>query len=242
MTQRRVGTSGWSYQHWRGVFYPEDLPRGHELEHYTTVFDTVELNSSFYHMPKPQTVAGWHDRTPQGFLFAVKGSRFISHRRKLADCAEPVGRLMEVLGPMQEKTGPILWQLPAGFHCNVSQLGDFLDLRPADQRWAWEFRHESWFCDEVYALLGEHNCALVWADTPRYPLETVVTADFLYARLHGHEELYASNYSDEQLGWWAQQLTEAAGEDRDIFVYFDNDAEGYAPQNALNLRQMMQET
>ena len=239
MAQQRVGTSGWSYQHWRGVFYPQDLRRGQELEHYTTVFDTVELNSSFYHIPQPQTAAGWYERTPQDFLFAVKGSRFISHRRKLADCQEPLQRLMEALQPMQEKVGLILWQLPPGLHCDVSRLDDFLQLRPAEQRWTWEFRHESWFCDEVYALLQEHNCALVWADTPKYPLETVVTTDFLYARLHGHEQLYASNYSDEQLRWWANQLMEAAGEDRDIFVYFDNDAEGYAPHNALALRQIL---
>jgi len=242
VAQRRVGTSGWFYSNWRGSFYPDDLSRGKELEYYTTVFDTVELNASFYHMPKEKTARGWHDRTPDEFLFAIKGNRYISHRQKLDGCEEPLARFIQSIEPMGEKVGPILWQLPPGFHEDSARLADFLSLRPTDQRWAWEFRHESWFCDETYALLQQHNCALVWADTPEYPLETVVTADFLYARLHGHEKLYVSNYNDEQLHWWAEQLTQAAGEDRDIFVYFDNDAEGYAPQNALTLRQMLEET
>jgi len=199
----------------------------------------VELNASFYGLPQQKTAQGWQERTPDNFLFAVKGSRYISHRLKLADCQEPLQRFLEALTPMQPKVGPILWQLPSGFHLNAARLEGFLQLRPPDQRWAWEFRHDSWFCEEVYALLQEHNCALVWADTPDYPLKTVVTTDFLYARLHGHEKLYASNYSDEQLGWWAEQLTEAAGQQRDIFVYFDNDIEGYAPQNALRLREIL---
>lgn len=179
MAQRRAGTSGWSYKHWRGVFYPEDLAQGRELEYYTTVFDTVELNSSCYHIPKPITTQEWYERTLENFLFAIKGSRFIPHRKKLADCEEPLQRITQALEPLREKLGPILWQLSPGFHQDISRRGDFLTLQPADQRWAWEFRHKSWFCDEVYSLLEQHNCALVWGDTPKYPLETVVTAELL---------------------------------------------------------------
>ncbi len=239
MAERRVGTSGWSYDHWRGDFYPDDLTRGKELEHYATVFNTVELNSSFYHLPKPQTAQGWHERTPPGFVFAVKGSRYISHRLKLTEADEAMKRFTDSIKPLAEKTGPILWQLPPGFACDQQRLASFLELKPPDQRWAWEFRHESWFGPEVYELLEGYNCALVWADAPNYPLETVITADFTYARLHGHEKLYASNYSDEQLKDWAEKLVTAGGEERDIFVYFDNDAAGHAPRNALTLREML---
>ncbi len=239
MAERRVGTSGWSYDHWRGNFYPDELAKGRELEHYATVFDTVELNSSFYHLPKPTTARSWHKRTPPGFLFAVKGSRYISHRLKLTDAGEALQRFADSIKPLAEKSGPILWQLPPGFAYARQRLASFLELKPPEQRWAWEFRHESWFCPEVYELLEAHNCALVWADTPDYPLETVVTADFIYARLHGHEKLYVSNYTDEQLEDWAEKLLVAAGSERDIFVYFDNDAAGHAPRNALTLREIL---
>ncbi len=239
MAERRVGTSGWSYDHWRGNFYPADLAKGKELEHYATVFDTVELNSSFYHLPKPKTARNWHERTPRAFVFAVKGSRYITHRLKLADASEPVQRLVDSIKPLAEKTGPILWQLSPGFACDQKRLASFLELKPPDQHWACEFRHESWFCPDVYELLAAHNCALVWADTPNYPLATIATADFIYARLHGHSHLYVSDYDDEQLRNWAQKLLAAAGEDRDIFAYFDNDAKGHAPKNALTMRQML---
>jgi len=241
MAERRVGTSGWSYDHWRGGFYPDDIARGKELEHYATVFDTVELNSSFYHLPKPKTAQGWHERTPHGFVFAVKGSRYISHRLKLTDAGEAVQRFVDSIKPLAEKSGPILWQLPPGFACDRQRLASFLELKPPDQRWAWEFRHESWFCSEVYELLERHNCALVWADTPDYPLETVATADFIYTRLHGHDKLYVSNYSDEQLESWTEKLLAAAGDECDIFVYFDNDTKGHAPRNAVTMRQMLRQ-
>jgi len=239
MAERRVGTSGWSYAHWRGDFYPDDLPRGKELEHYATVFDTVELNSSFYHLPKPKTAQSWHERTPPGFVFAMKGSRYISHRLKLTGAGEAVQRFVDSIKPLARKSGPILWQLPPGFTCDQQRLASFLELKPPEQRWALEFRHEGWFYPEVYELLETHNCALVWADTPDYPLKTVVTADFIYARLHGHEKLYISNYSHEQLESWAERLLAAAGDERDIFAYFDNDAEGHAPRNAITMRQML---
>jgi len=238
MSEIRIGTSGWSYKHWQDVFYPQDVPASRYLEHYATVFNTVELNASFYRTPQAKTVQNWHTRTPEGFLFAIKGSRFISHKLRLRDCAEPLARQAQAIEPFKEKKGPILWQLAPSSQADLRLLRDFITLRPPQERWAFEFRHATWFTEPVYELLSEHNCALVWADTPKYPLETVATADFLYARLHGHEALYASDYSHEQLSGWKAQLEEKAEGWRDIYVYFDNDVHGHAPANAQRLKGM----
>jgi len=238
MCQVHIGTSGWSYKHWQGLFYPPTVPASKYLEYYATVFDTVELNSTFYRTPQPKTAHNWYQRTPERFVFSVKGSRFITHRLRLRDCAEPLARQTEALQPLGEKLGPVFWQFPPSFGPDLPLLADFVALKPAGQRWAFEFRHPGWFSDEVYEFLAAHNCALIWADSPRYPLHTVATADFLYARLHGHEKLYASNYDDEQLRWWKAELEEKAQGRRSIYVYFDNDVHGYAPANARRLKEM----
>jgi len=244
MARARVGTSGWCYRDWMdGAFYPPGTRRGQELEEYCKVFDCVELNSSFYHTPKEQTLLGWRRRTPEGFLFAYKGSRTITHRfklagEKLAESVEFFFSRARLLGP---RLGPILWQLSPQFAADLDRLAAFLSLLPDDLLHAFEFRHESWFCEEVYDLLRRHNAALVWGDTPKYPLHKVVTADFVYARLHGHEKLYRSRYTTEQLAEWAEDFREQLGVGRDVYVFFDNDYHAYAPQNALELRAMLEE-
>jgi len=240
MSEIRVGTSGWSYDHWHGTLYPDDLPKSRELEHYVTVFDTVEINGTFYGTPSETVVRGWYETAPEGFLYAVKGNRYLTHNIKLKDAADSVRYQRDALEPLREKLGPVLWQLSEHFHADAERLADFLPLREQGERWAFEFRHESWFCQEVYALLREHDCALVWADTPDYPLHLEVTADWLYCRLHGHEVLYVSPYDDRQLGWWKARINEASEGRRDSFVYFDNDSKGHAPRDALRLREMLQ--
>lgn len=242
MAQIRVGTSGWLYAHWRGRFYPEKLPKTHWFGHYVTVFDTVELNGTFYGTPRETTVQKWYASTPEGFLFSAKGARYITHNKKLLAVTDSLKRQQQALEPLREKLGPILWQLSSHWGLNLDRLRQFLALRPAEQRWCFEFRSPSCFCSEVYALLREHNCALVWADTPEYPCVAEVTADFLYARLHGHEELYASRYSDTQLREWCDLLKRSAEDARDIFAYFDNDANGHAPYDALRLRELLATT
>ena len=239
MAEIRVGTSGWSYRHWHGPFYPEGVARSHELEYYVTVFDTVEINGTFYGTPSKRAVEGWYQTAPEGFLYAVKGNRYITHNLKLNDPADAVQRMRAVIEPLGDKCGPILWQFGRNFSAHIDRLANYLKLRAPAERWAFEFRHESWFRDEVYQVLADHNCALVWADTPHYPLHLQVTADWLYCRLHGHEVLYVSAYDDRQLGWWQAQLHQASAGERDIFVYFDNDAMGRAPRDALRLREML---
>ncbi|HEY3397942.1 MAG TPA: DUF72 domain-containing protein [Armatimonadota bacterium] len=240
MREIRVGTSGWSYPHWRGRFYPEGLAADQELEYYAGVFDTVELNTTFYHTVRESTAQKWHDRTPPGFRFAVKGNRYLTHNRKLHDCAEPLQLQRRSLAPLAEKLGPLLWQLPPNFGADLPRLADFLALKPPRERWAWEFRHESWFCAEVYAVLREHHCALVWADGPAQPPDPPAPTDFLYVRFHGLAASDAGNYSEQDLRTWAQRL-QAAGEDRDLYAYFNNDYQAYAPANAARLRELLSE-
>ncbi|MCX7597675.1 MAG: DUF72 domain-containing protein [Armatimonadetes bacterium] len=240
MAKAWIGTSGWAYRHWRsGVFYPEDLKGVDQLTHYASVFDCVELNSTFYHTPRETTIRTWVERTPSGFLFAYKGSRVITHLRRLREVEEPTRLVMSRAALLGEKLGPILWQFPPGFHYDPDRLVAFLRLLPPGHRYAFEFRHQSWFQEPCYELLRQHKATLVWADTPRYPLVKEITADFVYARLHGHEVLYASCYTEAQLEEWAADFRHALQQGRDVFVFFDNDAEGYAPHNALALREIL---
>jgi uncharacterized protein YecE (DUF72 family) len=239
--QLRIGTSGWSYHHWLdGVFYPGDLERGGELAFYATVFDCVEINSSFYHTPRESTLRSWANKTPENFSFAYKASRTITHRRKLLDVREPVDFMLSRASLLGPKLGPILWQFPPSFTADIPRLANFLALLPRHMRHAFEFRHGSWFCDATYEVLGEYEAALVWSDTPSYPLEKVVTARLVYVRLHGHEKLYSSCYTRAQLQEWAESLFPHLQSGHDVFVFFDNDAHGYAPRNALELREIMQ--
>lgn len=237
--QIRVGTSGWMYDHWRGRFYPEKLAKTKWFTHYLRVFDTVELNGTFYGTPRVETVQKWHESTPEGFLFAVKGARYLTHTKRLHGAEESLRRQNEPLAALGAKLGPILWQFPPKGEADLGLFREFLALRPPEQRWCFEFRHVSYFREEVYEALAEHNCALVWADTPQYPFAAEVTGDFLYARLHGHEVFYVSKYSESQLAWWRDQLLGAAEGRRDIFAYFDNDAHGHAPHDAWRLRQLL---
>jgi uncharacterized protein YecE (DUF72 family) len=237
MPELRIGTSGWAYEHWRGgAWYPADVKRGGELEYYSGRFDSVEVNSSFYHVPRETTFRAWAEKTPDHFLFAVKASRYITHRLKLKDAAEPLRLVMSRASLLGHKLGPVLFQLSPSYTLDVDRLGEFAALLPRGKRFTFEFRHPSWFCDETYALLSSRNLSLTIADTPEYPCVERVTADFVYVRLHGHEALYASNYSPKQLSEWAGKIRTWLEDGRDVCVYFDNDACAFAPRNALELR------
>ena len=241
MTKFFIGTSGWSYSHWKGLFYPESLSPTKFLNYYLSKFDTVEVNSSFYHLPREQTFKNWYKKTPKDFLFSVKASRFISHRKKLKDCFEPWKLFYSRAKFLKEKLGPILFQLPPGFKADKSRLEDFLKILPKNQRFTFEFRHLSWFNKSVYQTLKKHKIALTIADTPSYPLVKKITADFTYLRLHGHKELYASNYSGASLKKWARLIKKWVKDFKlkAVYVYFDNDAHCFAPQNALRLKKLL---
>jgi uncharacterized protein YecE (DUF72 family) len=282
-----VGISGWTYPGWRRVFYPQGLAHRRELEYASRRMDSIEINGSFYSLQRPTSYAKWHDETPPGFVFAVKGSRFITHMLKLrnVETALPNFFASGVLR-LREKLGPILWQFPERFPADLDRFARFLEALPKTSseaagiaerhdhrldgrawteaevdiplRHAFEIRHPEFLGPDFVALLREHDAALVFADTAgRWPYAEDVTADFVYVRLHGAEQLYASGYTDEQLDWWAARIREwrrgcqpsdatcvaplandaAAG--RDVYVYFDNDAKVHAPFDAIRLKERL---
>jgi len=239
MTEVRIGTSGFTYGHWRNIFYPNDLPIRDFLKWYSQRFDTVEINSSFYHLPRETTYKNWYATTPKNFLFALKASRFITHIKKLHDCQEPLQTFLERAKILKEKLGPILFQVSPFWKCNLGRLGEFLRCIPKDVNATFEFRHESWFSQEVYETLGKRNISLTIADTPSYPMVERLTADFIYIRLHGHEHLYASDYTEEELQVWASKINKWKKMVKIIYVYFDNDAWGFAVKNAIRLKELL---
>jgi uncharacterized protein YecE (DUF72 family) len=231
----RIGCSGWNYRHWRELVYPKGLPAHRWLEHYATLFDTVEVNATFYRLPTVSAVARWVEQTPPGFVFAVKSSRFLTHVKRLTDLGEPVRRFYERLEPLARspKLGPVLWQLPESFHRNDGRLGAALAALPPG-RHCFEFRHPSWFADEVYELLRRHGAALVIGDDPRRPFQVrELTADFTYLRLHhGGGD---GSYSHRTLAAWARRIEQWRAE-VDVYAYFNNDWGGFAIENGLWLR------
>jgi uncharacterized protein YecE (DUF72 family) len=233
-----IGCSGWNYAHWRnGVFYPPRLPAAAWLGYYAQHFETVEVNATFYRLPKESTVAGWVERTPPDFVFAVKASRYLTHVKRLDGLRDGLDVLLGRLRPLvgSPKLGPILWQLPPTFRRDDDRLGAALELLPGELRHAFEFRDESWFVEETYRLLREHNVALVVADRAGAPglRREELTADFSYVRFHAGA--HGGNYSHHELGAWRRKLAGLA-RSGDVFAYFNNDWEGYAVENALYLR------
>jgi len=239
----RLGCSGWNYAHWRhGVFYPERCPPARWLRYYAQFFDTVELNNTFYRLPRTTAVARWVTESPAGFVFAVKVSRYITHVKRLVDTEEHLPLLLERIEPMMRSTklGPLLWQLPPTFRRDDDRLAAALATFPSGLRHAIEFRHESWFVPEVTALLRERNVALVIADRPEIvSFQThELTADFAFVRFHHGCRGLRGNYSDRELDEWAERIR-GWGERGDVFAYFNNDWEGFAPRNALGLKERL---
>jgi uncharacterized protein YecE (DUF72 family) len=236
----RIGCSGWNYQHWREVVYPKGVPVRRWLEHYATLFDTVEVNSTFYRLPSVSAVEGWVEQSPPGFLFAVKASRFLTHMKRLTDMGTPLQRFNERIDPLvrSPKLGPVLWQLPETFHRNDERLAAALAALPRG-RHCFEFRHASWFVDKVYELLRGHGVALVIGDEPRRIFQTrELTADFTYLRFHhGGGD---GNYSHRQLGVWARRIEEWR-RSVDVYAYFNNDWGGFAVENGLWLKERLGE-
>lgn len=231
-----IGTSGYQYAHWRGVFYPDALPREHWLAHYAAHFATVEINNTFYHLPDAATFRAWRDAVPAGFRFAVKFSRFGSHLKKLKDPHDTIGRFLEGASLLGNKLGPILVQLPGRWRVNTERLDAFLEAAPRDHRWAVEFRDASWLCDEVYRVLEAHHAALCRHDIlPDHPQR--LTADWTYLRFHGAP--YRGRYSPQYLTAQARRLVDLASDDRDVYAYFNNDEAGYAVENARQLRRYL---
>lgn len=284
MRELRIGISGWSYREWRGgSFYPKGLSQTRELEYVGERFNSIEINATFYKLQSPASFRKWRDAVPNDVVFALKGSKYITHQKKLNDVRIPLANFFASgLLELGEQIGPILWQFPAWYKFERERLEEFISLLPrstsdaaalaADNtikdkgnasvemhgnvplRYAFEPRHPSFFSEEFVLLLREHNAALAFADSAqRFPYAEDVTADFVYIRLHGSLELYASGYTDEELAWWARRINSwksgreprdarkivagkfHSGEKRDVYVYFDNDIHAHAPFDAMHL-------
>ena len=236
----RVGCSGWQYDDWRGRLYPEGLAKGRWLGRYSEVFDTVEVNSTFYRLASRDAVARWVDETPPDFVFAAKASRYLTHIKRLQNLAEGIGRFYDGIEPLVEsgKLGAVVWQFPANFTRDDDRLGRALPLLPPG-RHCFEFRHESWFTEAVYKQLRAHGAALVIADHPRWPFQArELTTDWTLVRLHHGHRGRGGNYSKTEIAEWADRISEWRRE-AEVLVYFNNDWKGYAPDNALELRRLL---
>jgi uncharacterized protein YecE (DUF72 family) len=234
----RIGTSGWHYKHWVGRFYPERWPAAKMLAYYQERFDTVELNNSFYRLPVESGLKQWRASTPLNFLFAAKGSRFLTHMKKLKDAEPGIEKFFARVELLQEKLGPVLFQLPPNFGVNLERLDTFIGALPQSHRYAFEFRDPSWNTPEVCQLLRKHNAAWCSFDLAGYQSPVEITADFAYVRLHGPGGKYQGSYSDEALRAWAARIEEWRRTLGAIYVYFDNDDSGFAAFNALRLKEL----
>ena len=235
-----IGTSGWHYEHWRGRFYPEELTKVRWLEFYTSHFTTVELNNSFYHLPSEAAFATWRNSSPANFTFAVKVSRFITHIKRLKNTEEAIDKFITRAKILEEKLGPLLYQLPPNMPRNDELLESFLSTLPQGMKHVFEFRHQSWLEEKVFEILHKYNIGLCIFDMPSVSCPLVATADFAYIRFHGSTGLYFSCYSDEELADWAEKLANLASNLEAIYIYFNNDAEAFAVRNASTLRNYLQ--
>ncbi len=235
-----IGTSGWHYAHWRGPFYPLILPVKKFLEYYAACFSSVEINNTFYRLPKKEILTVWRDMAPRGFLFAVKANRFITHMKKLKDPEKSLAPFLEGVEVLGEKLGPILFQLPPRWKFQPARLEEFLKALPARRRYAFEFRDPGWLNPAAYELLAKWKAAFCVYDFAGRQSPAVVTADFIYLRFHGPEGPYQGQYDSRTLTNWAAQFLGWAQEGKEVFCYFDNDEAGYAIADALRLKETVQ--
>ena len=235
----RIGTSGWHYPHWRGPFYPPKFPAAKMLEFYARHFDTVELNNTFYRLPPESAAAEWRRGTPAGFVFAAKGSRFLTHMRKLKDAGPGIEHFFERIQPLGRKLGPIVFQLPPRWHVNAERLDAFLEALPRRRRYAFEFRDPTWHTPEIYGILRRHRAAFCIFEIGGFRSPVEITANFGYVRLHGPGGPYQGSYSRTELRNWTSRLREWECNLKSSYIYFDNDQAGFAANDALTLKQML---
>lgn len=230
-----VGTSGWGYNPWKGTFYPQNLPNREWISYYAKHFDSVEINTTFYHLPRPQQIVNWEEMVPKRFTFAIKGSRYITHLKRLKEPGQGVKKMMRVLRSRKKK-GPIIFQLPPRFPKDIERLEKFIKILPKHQRYAIEFRDPDWHQDDVLGLLKRHNVAFCLFEKEKLFSPRLVTAPFVYVRLHGRKEDYKGNYSRSELRDWHTWLK---AQMRDVYIYFDNTTEKiYALENAMTFKKM----
>ncbi|MBP1747940.1 MAG: hypothetical protein H6Q52_479 [Deltaproteobacteria bacterium] len=240
MARLRIGCSGFSYKDWKGTFYPGELPGRRWLTHYSGIFPTVELNVTFYRLPRADTFAKWYSETPADFSFAVKGSRLITHLKRLREVDGLVEEFFARASSLKEKLSVILWQFPSSFTFEKDRFKRFLAILDKYPAWnAFEFRSDTWINEDVARMCRSHGAALCMADWPQFITSLPVTADFVYIRRHGEQGSYTSSYSRESLEKDARRISTYLDEGLDVFIYFNNDAHGYAPNNAKELRELV---
>jgi uncharacterized protein YecE (DUF72 family) len=238
MAQVRIGLSGWSYPHWRGAFYPEGLRVKDQLAYCASRFPTLEINGSFYRLPTEKAVASWREGVPDGFVFAWKASRYITHYRRLKDVDDSLELVFGRMAGLGETMGPALFQLHPQMKADRERLAGFLQRLPEGRRVAVEFRHPSWYDQAIYDLLAAHDVAFCVSDHHDAPAPWVATASFVYVRGHGPGGGYSGSYGDAGLKTWAKHIRAWAGEGRDVYAYFDNDIGAAAPKDAERLTRL----
>jgi uncharacterized protein YecE (DUF72 family) len=238
--QARIGCSGWQYKHWRGDFYPAELPVAQWFQHYAAQFDTVEINNTFYRLPEAATFERWARQAPAPFLYAVKASRFLTHMKKLKDPEEPLARLFERLRLLGRHLGPVLYQLPPGWKLDRVRLEHFLQALPPGTKHVLEFRDPSWYADGVAALLEQYGVARCLHDMKGSATGEERVGPFAYVRFHGPSGTYAGGYPAARLERWAAWLNAQRREGAEVFAYFNNDVGGHAPRDAVTLRQLLE--
>lgn len=231
-----VGCSGWQYRHWRGNFYPDTLPVNRWFEHYARIFDTVEINNSFYRLPPKQTMRNWRAQAPTGFIYAVKASRYLTHMRKLKDPAAPLALLFDRARMLGPHLGPVLYQLPPHWKPDYERLEEFLRAIPHDVAQTIEFREASWYTQRTFDLLTRYGVALCLHDMAGSATARISVGPFIYVRFHGATAKYSGSYSEAQLDDWAAWLEAERARGCEVYAYFNNDVGGHAPRNALTLR------
>lgn len=239
-----IGTSGYNYQHWKGIFYPKNLTQSKWLQFYCQHFKIVELNVTFYRLPSKENFKSWHRKTPKDFKFVIKGSRYITHIKRLKSCHGPLKVFFANASALKEKLTCVLWQLPSSFKFDLKRLKDFIGIIKKKYSFclhSFEFRHNSWFNEQTFSLLKENNINLCIADSPELKTPEVITSNFIYLRFHGGKILYESNYSKKELKMWAKKAKSCLRGKKLLLTFFNNDTQGFAIKNALEFREMLSE-
>jgi len=241
-----IGTSGFNYKHWSGVFYPSDLSQKKWFQYYSQQFNSVEINATYYMVPKKSTFENWYNITEKKFIIICKANRLTTHRKRLIDPQETMKKFLENITGLKNKMGPVLFQLPPSFKKDIEKLKNFLEYLKNQKivenvKSCFEFRHKSWLCDEIYELLESYNSCLCFSDWESVNVTEPSTADFVYFRRHGVQQLYTSSYTDEELKKDAEKIVDYLNQNKDAYVFFNNDALGYAVENAIQLRKFVSE-